>query len=147
MVNSVDNEIITNTEILNILKKIDLEYIYKIPEEIIEYLNENSLKIKDEKYSGFDENGNIKVSKEAEEILIYLYLNYWADEDEKEKLIEKYKENEKQLSDKYDVYKVFEQRKRNTEDGEKKEVHLVEVKDNIFVKILNKIKILLKKKD
>ena len=78
MVNSVDNEIITNTEILNILKKIDLEYIYKIPEEIIEYLNENSLKIKDEKYSGFDENGNIKVSKEAEEILIYLYLNYWA---------------------------------------------------------------------
>lgn len=37
MVNSVDNEIITNTEILNILKKIDLEYIYKIPEEIIEY--------------------------------------------------------------------------------------------------------------
>lgn len=147
MVNSVDNEIITNTEILNILKKIDLEYIYKIPEEIIEYLNENSLKIKDEKYSGFDENGNIKVSKEAEEILIYLYLNYWADEDEKEKLIEKYKENEKQLSDKYDVYKVFEQRKRNTEDGEKKEVHLVEVKDNIFVKILNKIKMLLKKKD
>ena len=147
MVNNVDNEIITNTEILNILKKIDLEYIYKIPEEIIEYLNENSLKIKDEKYSGFDENGNIKVSKEAEEILIYLYLNYWADEDEKEKLIEKYKENEKQLSDKYDVYKVFEQRKRNTEDGEKKEVHLVEVKDNIFVKILNKIKMLLKKKD
>lgn len=147
MVNSVDNEIITNTEILNILKKIDLEYIYKIPEEIIEYLNENSLKIKDEKYSGFDENGNIKVSKEAEEILIYLYLNYWADEDEKEKLIEKYKENEKQLSDKYDVYKVFEQRKRNTEDGEKKEVHLVEVKDNIFVNILNKIKMLLKKKD
>ena len=147
MVNSVDNEIITNTEILNILKKIDLEYIYKIPEEIIEYLNENSLKIKDEKYSGFDENGNIKVSKEAEEILIYLYLNYWADEDEKEKLIEKYKENEKQLSEKYDVYKVFEQRKRNTEDGEKKEVHLVEVKDNIFVKILNKIKMLLKKKD
>ena len=147
MVNSVDNEIITNTEILNILKKIDLEYIYKIPEEIIEYLNENPLKIKDEKYSGFDENGNIKVSKEAEEILIYLYLNYWADEDEKEKLIEKYKENEKQLSDKYDVYKVFEQRKRNTEDGEKKEVHLVEVKDNIFVKILNKIKMLLKKKD
>lgn len=147
MVNSVDNEIITNTEILNILKKIDLEYIYKIPEEIIEYLNENSLKIKDEKYSGFDENGNIKVSKEAEEILIYLYLNYWADEDEKEKLIEKYKEKEKQLSDKYDVYKVFEQRKRNTEDGEKKEVHLVEVKDNIFVKILNKIKMLLKKKD
>ena len=146
MVNNVDNEIITNTEILNILKKIDLEYIYKIPEEIIEYLNENSLKIKDEKYSGFDENGNIKVSKEAEEILIYLYLNYWADEDEKEKLIEKYKENEKQLSDKYDVYKVFEQRKRNTEDGEKKEVHLVEVKDNIFVKILNKIKLLLKKK-
>lgn len=31
--------------------------------------------------------------------------------------------------------------------GEKKEVHLVEVKDNIFVKILNKIKMLLKKKD
>ena len=78
-----NREMIANTEILNILKNIEPEYVYVLPIELIEYLNNNSLKDESEKYSGFNENGDIEVSDEAEEILTFLYLNYWAEENEK----------------------------------------------------------------
>ncbi len=141
MVNSLDNKIIANTEILNILKKLKTEFIYKIPIEVIEYLNNNSLIQNPDKYPGFDENGEIKVSNEAEEILIYLYLKYWSDEKERKELIEIYKNNEKELKEKYDIQRIFEQdNSNNIENKDSKNLSIVEKKDTIFNRILNKIK-------
>lgn len=134
---------IANTEILNILKNIEPEYVYVLPIELIEYLNNNSLKDESEKYSGFNENGDIEVSDEAEEILTFMYLNYWAEENEKKELLEKLTNNEKELEEKYDIQKVFN--KRNETKTYKEELQLVQVKDNLFTRILNKLKKLLRK--
>lgn len=134
---------IANTEILNILKNIEPEYVYVLPIELIEYLNNNSLKGESEKYSGFNENGDIEVSDEAEEILTFMYLNYWAEENEKKELLEKLTNNEKELEEKYDIQKVFN--KRNETKTYKEELQLVQVKDNLFTRILNKLKKLLRK--
>ena len=138
-----NREMIANTEILNILKNIEPEYVYVLPIELIEYLNNNSLKDESEKYSGFNENGDIEVSDEAEEILTFLYLNYWAEENEKKELLEKLTNNEKELEEKYDIQKVFN--KRNETKTYKEELQLVQVKDNLFTRILNKLKKLLRK--
>lgn len=138
-----NREMIANTEILNILKNIEPEYVYVLPIELIEYLNNNSLKDESEKYSGFNENGDIEVSDEAEEILTFMYLNYWAEENEKKELLEKLTNNEKELEEKYDIQKVFN--KRNETKTYKEELQLVQVKDNLFTRILNKLKKLLKK--
>ena len=138
-----NREMIANTEILNILKNIEPEYVYVLPIELIEYLNNNSLKDESEKYSGFNENGDIEVSDEAEEILTFLYLNYWAEENEKKELLKKLTNNEKELEEKYDIQKVFN--KRNETKTYKEELQLVQVKDNLFTRILNKLKKLLRK--
>lgn len=138
-----NREMIANTEILNILKNIEPEYVYVLPIELIEYLNNNSLKGESEKYSGFNENGDIEVSDEAEEILTFMYLNYWAEENEKKELLEKLTNNEKELEEKYDIQKVFN--KRNETKTYKEELQLVQVKDNLFTRILNKLKKLLRK--
>ncbi len=138
-----NREMIANTEILNILKNIEPEYVYVLPIELIEYLNNNSLKDESEKYSGFNENGDIEVSDEAEEILTFMYLNYWAEENEKKELLEKLTNNEKELEEKYDIQKVFN--KRNETKTYKEELQLVQVKDNLFTRILNKLKKLLRK--
>lgn len=138
-----NREMIANTEILNILKNIEPEYVYVLPIELIEYLNNNSLKDESEKYSGFNENGDIEVSDEAEEILTFMYLNYWAEENEKKELLEKLTNNEKELEEKYDMQKVFN--KRNETKTYKEELQLVQVKDNLFTRILNKLKKLLRK--
>jgi uncharacterized membrane protein YgaE (UPF0421/DUF939 family) len=138
-----NREMIANTEILNILKNIEPEYVYVLPIELIEYLNNNSLKDESRNYSGFNENGDIEVSDEAEEILTFMYLNYWAEENEKKELLEKLTNNEKELEEKYDIQKVFN--KRNETKTYKEELQLVQVKDNLFTRILNKLKKLLRK--
>lgn len=138
-----NREMIANTEILNILKNIEPEYVYVLPIELIEYLNNNSLKDESRNYSGFNENGDIEVSDEAEEILTFMYLNYWAEENEKKELLEKLTNNEKELEEKYDIQKVFN--KRNETKTYKEELQLVQVKDNLFTRILNKLKKILRK--
>ena len=65
---------VANTEILSILKNLSYEYLSKIPIEYIRFLIDNSLEDEDKEYTGFDENGNIKVSSIGEEILDYLNL-------------------------------------------------------------------------
>ena len=72
-----------------------------------------------------------------------MYLNYWAEENEKKELLEKLTNNEKELEEKYDIQKVFN--KRNETKTYKEELQLVQVKDNLFTRILNKLKKLLRK--
>lgn len=112
----VSSKTIAYTEVANILKYLEKEYREKIPKEIIEYINENSLE-----YSMcFDEKGDFKLSQLADEILCYLNLEYWCTEKEKKELIEKYKNNEEKLSEIYNVNKIFEKKKQNITEKKKK---------------------------
>ena len=112
----VSNKTMAYTEVANILKYLEKEYKEKIPKEIVEYINENSLE-----YSMcFDSKGDFKLSDLAKEILCYLNLEYWCTEKEKKELIEEYKKNEEKLLAIYDVNKIFEKKKENVTEKKKK---------------------------
>lgn len=142
MVNDTNYKSIAYAEILNILRKMEEEYVYKIPIEIIEYLNDNCIKDDEESYLGFDENGNIKVTPEAEKILLYLNLKYWANEEEKKELLELYTKNEQMLDEEYDIDKIL--KKRNKTNTDENIGQLVVIKETLFKKVINKIRELLR---
>ena len=134
----VTKELMAYTEVLNVLNYIEKEYLEKVPKEIIDFLEKNSL----EYPMCFDANGDFKVSPLAEAILCYINLEYWCDKKEKEKIIEIYKKNDKEISENYDISKILENRNKNCniEINENKITNLIEIKENIFQKIINKIK-------
>ena len=140
----VTKELMAYTEVLNVLNYIEKEYLEKVPKEIIDFLEKNSL----EYPMCFDANGDFKVSPLAEAILCYINLEYWCDKKEKEKIIEIYKKNDKEISENYDISKILENRNKNCniEINENKITNLIEIKENIFQKIINKIKKFFKRK-
>ena len=143
----ITKELMAYTEVLNVLNYIEKEYFDKVPKKLIDFFEKNSL----EYPMCFDANGDFKVSKLAEEILCYINLEYWCDQKEKEKLIEIYKKNDEKYSEAYDIKKVLQNRKnKENEDLDKNTMlnnqnSLIEVKENIFQKIINKIKNFFKK--
>ena len=75
-------------------------------------------------------------------ILAWLNLNYWCDdEEEKEKLIAIYHENDiikdRELREKYNPDNLF---KRKTKEEKTENVAIIEHKESAFAKILNRIK-------
>lgn len=136
----IDSYKVANTEILSILKNLSYEYLSKIPIEYIRFLIDNSLEDEDKEYTGFDENGNIKVSSIGEEILDYLNLEYWVTEEEKNELIEIYEKNEKYINEKYNANDLFKNKKKiNTFQNEEKSLIVIQKKSVIFT-IFEKIK-------
>lgn len=140
------------TEILEVLKYIPKEYVKKIPKQIIEVFE--SEKLEDytpivDKEKPIDKE---KLQKETLEVIAMLNYNYWCtDEKTKKELYSMYSENEekyqKEITEKYDVNNVFKKRKtilNNHIEENNKETSLLEYKENILKKIINKIKKLIK---
>lgn len=84
---------------------------------------------------------------DTQAFLAMLYLNYWCkDENEKNELGTILADNEekfqKELSEKYDVYKVFKQRQEKTINNIKDEIQETQMtiyKESLIKRILNKI--------
>ncbi len=77
-------------EVLEILKHIPKEDYEKIPKEKIEFYRNNIDKNYVYIYNAFSP----KTLRKTDAILIYLYKNYIANDDEKKKIVEKLKLNE-----------------------------------------------------
>ena len=137
------------TEVIHYLKGIRQEDIDKIPKSFIKYLNDNS----DKEYEcTFDYNKPIKelnsvLLEETKSILGIIALQYWCEnEDEKKKLMGKFNENDKKhqeyLKEKYNFDNMF----KNVKEENSNDTNLlidkedIKKKNNIFTKILNKIK-------
>lgn len=128
------------TEVLEILKQLPKEERDKIPNDEIEFYEEN--KAVDYVYK-FDKNKPIEdqnVSKMANAIIITIFRDYFADETQKKLLSEILKENvrkvENKRREKYGPEKIFE--KSSNENNNNMPI-IKEVKKNIFQKILDKI--------
>jgi len=125
------------SEVLDILKHTKEEEIEKIPIEIIRKLNAN----KDENYvSHIDFTKELKesnISKQAMNILGYIYREYLCNEEEKQKydkiLLENHIKIEKNKKDNYKNQEIFKRQERNIENS-------LIVKENIFKRIIFKIK-------
>ena len=129
-------------EVLEILKYTRKSDVEKIPRDFIRFLEENSsttYKINKDYSKPISE---IKLRTKTEALLGVIYLKYWADENGKKEFQQKLNDNEKknmeQLNKKYNTEELF--KNRNTEEVKEQDKFLVTKKENIFIKILNKIK-------
>ena len=136
------------TEVYTILQDLNEEEFNKIPAEIIETIEAN----RNEEYEyELDDELELKeqpMLPETKAILFNLFRDYLATPEQKAKIIrmqnEERQKNELKKSKMYstDVFENKEEKKIET--PEKEIVQLVKYKENIFKKILNKIKSFLK---
>lgn len=134
------------TEVLEIINNFPEEEYKKIPVEKIEFYKNN----KDENYS-FQINPNIElssqnISKEANAIIVNLFVDYFATEKQKAQIKEilylNLQKIEKEKSIQYNYDSIFEKtNNKNISNEISKEnnsvVSLVEYKENFFAKFKN----------
>ena len=137
-------------EVDEILNFMDKQYQKKIPEKLRKLISNN----KSTDYNVVIK-PNIplteqKISRKALSILSVINYNYWCIEEEnKERLIEKYKKNEtakqEKLRELYNPDNLFEAKKQIYKNAnENKQLIVYNKKENVIMKIVNKIKRLLK---
>lgn len=137
-------------EVLETIKHMDSDLVKKIPQKLIQFFEEH----KDKNYQfKFDENIDIenqKISIEAGSILAMLMLNYIANEQEKNEinniLAENEKKYEEELREKYNPDNLFKNNKQETiqeANVNSNNLAIVEYKESILKKFINKIKSLL----
>lgn len=133
-------------EVYNILKNMDKKIVMKVPQKILEYIIDNRDKEYKTKIEEKDLFNPDNIDDRTCNILLWLNLNYWADETEKKELNtilnnnEIRLENEKNKKFSKDIFsdsKVINL--LNEENGEEK--NIIEYKEKIFIqKIFDKIK-------
>lgn len=131
-------------EVYEILKNIPKEDLKKIPPIFMEMIEKNMNK----EYQ-YAVNPNIdfleeqEIMPETRTILAYIFLNYWATENQKEKINMKFKreiqEAEEQKRQLYDV-DIFKNKRQNEEIIREKLEMVVYKKENIITRIFNIIK-------
>ena len=141
------------SEVLSIINQSEDSYKNKIPQSFKQFIEKNS----DVTYKpNFDLKTplkDLKLRKETKGILALIYRSYICNEEERREYDKILKINDdiiqKQLSEKYDVYKVFDKRQNNTDKQEFDNTHkdLVKYKkENIFMRIINKIRDIFKRR-
>ncbi len=139
-------------EVYTVLQDLNEEEYNKIPIEIIETIKENS----NEEYE-FVLNEKLELKEqillpETKAILFNLFRDYLATPVQKEKIIKMQSEERKKLEEKkkqkYANVEIFKTNKYTNveEETKNKELQLVQIKkEGFFRKIINKIKLFLKK--
>ena len=131
------------TEVYTILEDLNEEEYNKIPPEVMNVIYEN--RNPDYCYE-LDDNLELKeqpMLPETKAILFNLFRDYLATQEQKEKIIkmqnEERQKNEIKKQKQYNI-DVFENKNIQNKAERIEEIQLVEYKENIFKKILNKIK-------
>lgn len=141
-----ENIIKTYSEIYCLLKYFPEEYINKIPKKLLDLI-QNTI---DAKYFiEVDTDKNLEeqnISQDTKNMLVVLKYNYWSSEPEKRQMSEQLNENERifqaEQREKYNPDKVFKkikERKAKSKDSVS-ELSIIEYKESLISKIVNKIK-------
>lgn len=127
-------------EVLEILKHIPKEDYEKIPKEKIEFYENN----KDKNYVYIYNPVNPKISRKTDAILINLYKNYIAKDDEKEKInhILKLNEikNEQEKQENFDLNNIFDNKKSEIKNNNVDILPVEKKRETRFKKFINIIK-------
>lgn len=140
-------------EVFEILKYIPKADYDKIPNEKIELYKTMQDKSYNFKYNPSKTLDEQNVSKRAKAIIGLLFRDYWATDTQREKIIAKQKYErqriEQEKAQNYQYEDLFKKNKVETQQTEIKDnienVSLVEYKESVFTKILNKIKSIFKR--
>ena len=131
------------SEVYQVLNLLGNEYIDKLPKSLFNMLREKRNINYEPKYTEDLPLNKQNIKKETLSIIALLHLNYWCEnENEKNELKQIFKNNEdnyqNELREKYNPDNIF--KKHIQENIVKNEVSLVEYKETIFKRLINKIK-------
>ena len=140
-------EKIAYKQLITILNNMEPEYKEKIPKKLMKLFEENSAE---------DYEFHLDLTRPLQEqelnsktlaLLAMLNLNYWCEtEEEKQELIKHYTENERkyqeELRKKYNTDNIFQKNNRENKQEEitEEQVALVEHRESVIRKLINKIK-------
>lgn len=124
-------------EVECILRKLDADYINKIPKEIWDYIEKN----KDKEYLfNYDENKNLNeqnLSIDTISILTYINIKYLLDEQHKKEMLKILREDmafaEQEKAKLYTTNEFFKDKQNNKQQG-KQETMLIEIKEEKWYK-------------
>ncbi len=131
------------SEVYQVLNFLGNEYIDKLPKSLVNMLEKKRDINYEPKYTEDIPLNKQNIKKETISIIALLHLNYWCEnENEKFELKQIFKNNEdmyeNELRKKYNPDNIF--KKHVQEKIIKNEVALVEYKESIFKRLINKIK-------
>lgn len=133
-------------EVIEVLKYTKREDVNKIPKSRILLWRTNMNKDYDFKIDTTKTLEEQNLSKEAKAIIANIFKKYWATDYQKERIEAKEKydieQMEKEKYQKYNPDDIFKNRKQNIQQEEvaSKTVSMVEYREPLFKRILNKIK-------
>ena len=140
------------TEVNCLLEYLPQSYIDKLPKKLIGLIKDQS----DEQYNiDIDTNKSLleqNFSKKTKDLIAVIKYNYWSTDKEKQKLKNIFYENEnkyqKELLEKYNPNDIFKKKenKVNITKVTENNLQMVEYKENLFRRFLNKIKNIFRKK-
>jgi len=134
-------------EVLDILSHMKSKDVERIPKKFIDFLEQHSSKIYKSQIDYTKPIEETRLKQKTYDLLGVIYLNYWADEEGKDIFLKKINKNEEkyqmELREKYNTDNIL--KNRNIQVENTNEVALVEYKESIFRKIINKIKYIFKK--
>lgn len=135
------------SEVYQVLNLLGNEYIDKLPKSLFNMLEKKRDINYEPKYTEDIPLNKQNIKNETISIIALLHLNYWCEnENEKYELKQIFKNNEdmyeNELRKKYNPDNIF--KKHAQEKIIKNEVALVEYKESIFKRLINKIKSLFK---
>lgn len=117
-------------QVLEILKHISVDEYNKIPQNMIQMFKTNA---SDENYFVYNSNKTLQeqnVSETARTIIAILFRDYWATNEQKEKIVSvQNKEREKNKKEKYNPDNLFTNKERTNEQN----IDLVEEKSMVVV--------------
>lgn len=134
------------SEVYAVLQNMPMEYINKIPKKLMTMFKMEKLDNYEVNIDTSNPIDKSKLSKETMVILAMLNYQYWCQNKKvKDDLYKKYLSNndkyQKEMEDKYSIDNLFKNRNKEKKVATKEEcVSIVEYKESIFKRILNKIK-------
>ena len=139
------------SEVYSILNMLGNNYISKLPDSLYSMIKQEKLESYNPTYVDTLELEEQNVKKESVAMIALFHLNYWCNSsEEKEGLIKVFKDNEdryqSELREKYNPDNIFEncyQIQKEQQNNVENNVAVVEYKESVFRKILNKIRSIL----
>lgn len=130
---------IAYSEVLEILKYISKEEVNKVPQDMLEMFKTNA---SNENQFIYNPNKTLQeqnVSEIARAIIAILFRDYWAKENQKQKILNKQNlDREKMREEMYNPDNIFQKHNiQHKENSTTNEVAIVEYKESIFTKIKN----------
>ena len=139
-----------SVEVLDILDHMNAKDVERVPNKFIEFLKENASKEYKCNLDYSKKVNDMELKQETRGLLALMYEKYWCPEEEKEELKKNFYENEKkyqeELREKYNPDNIFSKKQDNIIEPENNQTQLIEYKESVFRKLLNKIRTFFKMK-